>query len=48
MAQRRLGHAQFRRRIREAAFLSDGDKGQKVVEMAALHSSHLLISLCRF
>jgi hypothetical protein len=37
MAERRLGHAQLRRRVREAAFLSNGNKGQEVIEIAALH-----------
>ena len=48
MAQRRLGDAQLRGGLREAALSRDGDKGQKVVQTATLHLWAPLISLCRF
>jgi hypothetical protein len=46
MAERRLGHPEFRGRSREAALVRDSEEGHQVVKVPALHLSIMLISPC--
>jgi hypothetical protein len=46
VAERRLRNAELRRGLGETAFARHRDKGEKVVEIGALHLSRPLISPC--
>jgi hypothetical protein len=46
MAERRLGHTEFCGGTGEAALLGNGEEGQQIIEVAALHLSIAVISPC--